>query len=428
MRRSAEIVVVGAGMFGSATAKYLSREGADVVVVGPFEPIEGQEVGPSDFGAFFDQARICRRLGWDNVWATLDSASLERFRDIEEQAGLQFFHEIGSLVLMPGEIANRTRSMLRQCRDGGVEIARLSRDSLRAKFPAIGLPDLKGGVDGLYERVGAGYIDPRNLVSAQLTLTAAAGGRHLPTTVVGLSRGDKGWVVQLRESGGICEIEATKVLLATGAFMNHNGLLPTRLHLAMKAFTEPNLLFKVGEDQLRALMDLPPIVVVDSNDVGDGNMSCYLLPPIRYPDGQWYVRIGPGMQPFVEQLVSAEDMVSWYRRQRISDRQRVFLSGTQAALLPTLDPLATRDASCIIEKTPTGYPFIGWLEDGLGVVTGGNGHGARGSDEIGRLAALMALGKPWDSTLARDMFAPMKSCEDSWSRGFEKLKPPFGLC
>ncbi|WP_241837959.1 NAD(P)-binding protein [Streptomyces sp. CB03234] len=33
--RHAEVVVVGAGMFGSAAAKYLSRAGADVVVIGP---------------------------------------------------------------------------------------------------------------------------------------------------------------------------------------------------------------------------------------------------------------------------------------------------------------------------------------------------------------------------------------------------------
>ncbi|MET7987531.1 FAD-dependent oxidoreductase [Streptomyces sp. NPDC005281] len=35
MIEEADVVVVGAGMFGSAAAKYASRAGADVLVIGP---------------------------------------------------------------------------------------------------------------------------------------------------------------------------------------------------------------------------------------------------------------------------------------------------------------------------------------------------------------------------------------------------------
>ncbi|MFK4546502.1 glycine/D-amino acid oxidase-like deaminating enzyme [Streptomyces tendae] len=40
-----DVVVVGAGTFGSAAGKYLSRAGARVLVVGPAEPADGETAG-----------------------------------------------------------------------------------------------------------------------------------------------------------------------------------------------------------------------------------------------------------------------------------------------------------------------------------------------------------------------------------------------
>jgi glycine/D-amino acid oxidase-like deaminating enzyme len=116
-------------------------------------------------------------------------------------------------------------------------------------------------------------------------------------------------------------IHAERVLVAAGAFSNHNNVLPAGCQLAMRAFTEPNLLFEVDDYQLERMRALPTVVTVDPADSGDANLSLYLLPPIRYPDGRWYLRIGPGMQPFVEELRTVEAMIGWYAHQRITTRQ-----------------------------------------------------------------------------------------------------------
>jgi glycine/D-amino acid oxidase-like deaminating enzyme len=79
MSEISEVVVVGAGMFGSAAAKHLSNAGAQVLVIGPAEPAGGVPASQHEFGAYFDEARITRRLGWDEVWGTTDARSLERF-------------------------------------------------------------------------------------------------------------------------------------------------------------------------------------------------------------------------------------------------------------------------------------------------------------------------------------------------------------
>jgi sarcosine oxidase len=430
-----EVAVIGAGMFGSAAARHLSRAGTHVVVVGPAEPTTGTGVSQHAFGAHFDEARITRRLGWDEVWGTTDARSQERFADIEAESGITFFHERGSLVLMARSIGHRTDAILHQCANVGIAVERMSEDALRDEFPDLGLPPMSGGVEGLLERRQAGYLNPRRLVRAQLALTVAAGGRLLRAAVTGVHKDPASglWCLRLQgDDGGSGDIRAERILVATGAFTNQNKVLPEGHRLALHAFSEPNLLFEIGDDQLGRLQHLPPVVTVDPEDSGDANMSLYLLPPIRYPDGKWYMRIGPGMQPIVQELRTVDEMLSWYSRQEITAHQEAFLTMTMHLLVPELKPVSVRAACCIIEKTHSRYPYLGHLDDdeSLTVAVGGNGHGARGSDEIGRLAATVVLGQPWDCPIPQSVFAPVAAGDDT-DRDQERpsfLKPPFGLC
>lgn len=426
-----EIVVIGAGMFGSAAAKYLSRAGADVLVVGPAEPEPGGPVDQHSFGAHFDEARITRRLGWDPVWQTTDARSLDRFRGIEAESGVSFFHECGSLILMAKSIQRRTNDMLRQCEDDAISVERLPDDELRHELPGLGLPPLPGGVEGLLERKQAGYLNPRQLVKAQLSLTEAAGGRVLRAAVVGVRRERDRWRLLLDEAGHRFELGAERILVATGALTNQNNVLPPGRELALHVFTEPNLLFRVRDEQLPWFQDLPPVVTIDPDDSGNDNMSLYLLPPIRYPDGFSYVRIGPGMQPIVAELTSTAEMVDWYARQEITREQSDFLTAMVRLLLPDLRPSAVVSACCLIDKTPTRYPYIGHVDEDetLTVAVGGNGHGARGSDEIGRLASRVVLGQPWDWPIPQETFQPLTAeAETCGHKGTDFHKPPFGLC
>src|SRR2546430_2267212 len=124
-------------MFGSAAAKYLSRAGADVVVIGPAEPDGETAVSLCEIGAYFDEARISRRLGWDRVWGVLDTSSLQRFRSIEVESGICFFRECGSLVLMPVSLAKHTDMMLQRCGADAIDVERVSGEALRREFPEL---------------------------------------------------------------------------------------------------------------------------------------------------------------------------------------------------------------------------------------------------------------------------------------------------
>ncbi len=418
-------------MFGSAAAKYLARARSKVLLIGPAEPGGDETVSQYAFGAHFDEARITRRLGWDAVWSTTDARSMERFRDIEAESGMEFFHECGSLIVVARSIAHRTEAMLDQCRRDDIFVERMSEDAMRRCFPELGILPMVGGTEGLFESKQAGYINPRKLVAAQIALAAASGAEVRRDAVTGIEKDAATGLWRIHTNLG-SSISTERVLVAAGVFTNHNNVLPGGIQLAMHAFTEPNLLFEVDDDQLDRLRALPTVVTVDPADTGDANLSLYLLPPIRYPDGRWYLRIGPGMQPFVEELFTAEAMTEWYADQQITTRQAKSLTSMMELMAPDLKPVSVRAAGCIIEKTPSRYPYIGYLDDDstISVAIGGNGHGARGSDEIGRLAAVTALGERWDCPIDRAVFAPIHAEHAVGSTGGRPdfLKPPFGLC
>jgi sarcosine oxidase len=429
-----EVVVIGAGMFGSAAAKHLAQAGAEVLVIGPAEPEVSTEVTRYSFGAHFDEARITRRLGWDPVWGALDSRSLTRFRDMEDESGIGFFHECGSLVVMARSIHQRTDSILAQCDHEGISVERMSEATLAKEFPALGIPSIAGGVEGLLERRQAGYLNPRRLVEVQLSLSRKAGGQVRRAAVTSITKDltAKEWRLRVEVEDTWEEIWAKRVLIATGAFTNENNVLPAGYRLAMHAFTEPNLLFEISNEQLPLFRDLPAVVTVDPGDTGDSNASLYLIPPIRYPNGRWYLRIGPGMQPIVQELQTVEQMTRWCTGNRLMAGQEAFLSNMMRVLIPNLRPADIQRACCIIEKTPSRYPYIGHISDdkSLTVAVGGNGHGARGSDEIGRLAAMLVLENPWDCPIPEETFKPKHSSASSrlGSQRPDFLKPPFGLC
>lgn len=434
MSKIYDVAVIGAGMFGSAAAKYLSKDGARVAIIGPAEP---QDKPSRDiqrvFGAYYDQARITRRLGWDDVWGATDSRSLNRFRQIENESGISFFFEQGSLVLMAKSITHRTEAILAQCAKQNIPIEHMSEHELSNKFSYINLPSLAQGTEGLYEKHMAGYLNPRNLVQAQLEIAKKNHALLYRSTIINVKKekSDNLWHLQLAKDNDTEEICAKSVLVTTGAFTNYNNILPFGCKLDLSVFTEPNLMFEVSKEDIQQLHDMPTTVIVDPNDTGNENKSSYLLPPIEYPDGKSYIRIGPGMQPIVEQLFSLEDMRKWYTKQEITQKQYNFLFELLTTLLPNIRPVSIRQASCLIEKTPSHYPYIGQINDDSSyhVAVGGNGHGARGSDEIGKIAADLVLGNAWDFPTTKNAFAPLIISEEEHQNAQrQEFKPPFGLC
>ncbi len=65
-------------------------------------------------------------------------------------------------------------------------------------------------------------------------------------------------------------------------------------------------------------------------------------------------------------------------------------------MIPSLVNAPRHASNCVYTMTASGYPYIGMVSERVGVAVGGNGKGAKSSDEIGRLGAAVLQGEAVD--------------------------------
>jgi sarcosine oxidase len=381
-----EIAVVGLGLFGSACLRYLARQGADVVGIGPPEPASWDE-RDTVFASHYDSGRITRRIDRSELWAELAVRSIDAYGPLEQETGIAFHHPVGTLWAdvdraRVDEIADVARRLDVACEVGETE----------PEAPAYGF-SLPPGLAYVYESAPAGYIDPRKLLEAQLTAAVNAGAVVVEEAAV--ARACDGAAHELRTADG-GRIVAERVVIATGAYANAYGLVPEPLPMRIKA--EVTILVPITAAQAEALAGLPTLIYGLSSSA---LFDFYLVPPARYPDGNLYLKAGAESDDD-QVLTTREEMNDWMRS---GDSQRYHADFCMllGELLPTLPLDGSLTKRCLISYTAHGRPYIEELEDGLLVLLGGNGRGAKSSDAIGAAAARLTL-DDWDDTLSREQF------------------------
>ena len=96
-----EFAVIGGGLIGSSAARHLSE-------LSPSGPV--CLIGPADneatHGAWFDEGRLTRGVDNNPYWTALYLPSIERYREIEALAGIEFYAECGHLQVVTGAFIN----------------------------------------------------------------------------------------------------------------------------------------------------------------------------------------------------------------------------------------------------------------------------------------------------------------------------------
>lgn len=383
-----KFIVIGRGMMGAAAAKYLARQTDGIAVIGPDEP-EDRKAHEGVFASHYDEGRITRTIDPYRDWALLANRSIARYGEIAKESGIDFYTEAGCVGVAPSDsdYLNDTR---RAAISLGVEIASLDAAGLKAQFPYFAFP---AGSAGIFEAKGAGHISPRKLVRAQSLLAEKAGAAVI-----------RDHVISIREEGGAAVVttaggefyRAEKVLLAAGGFSISQNLLPQSVDMTVYGRTVA--LFEVAEEDAHRFAGMPSLIL-DAPGI-----DIYLLPPIRYPDGRLYLKIGGDPDNLV--LNNDRDMRAWFRTDG-REIAREHFEGIVARIVPELEARSISSASCVVSYTKSRYPMIGYTASPhIAVLTGCSGTSAKSSDEIGRLGAeLLLAGRIKDQGYATD-FTP----------------------
>ncbi len=366
-------IVVGRGMMGAAAARYLALQGEGVAVIGPDEPTDWSN-HHGVFASHYDEARITRTIDSDPIWARLANRSIARYGEIAAESGIDFYSEVGCLIVGPkrggqdpyvGQVEAAARQL-------GVAVEILSDAALKSRFRYF---DFGSDCEGVYEEKNAGYVNPRRLVEAQSLLAEKAGARVIRRTAVSV-REEGGLAIVTTDDGAVYTAE--RVLVAAGGFSINENLVPRPLDL--KVYGRTVAFFEIPDEDLAAYSGMPSLI----HQPDDPTDHIYLLPPVRYPDGKTYLKIGG--DPDDLQLETEPEIRAWFRRGgRLTTRDH--LRRIISDLVPTLADAPLSMAACVTSFTPENYPAIGFASDHIAVLTGGCGAAAKSSDEIGRLGA-----------------------------------------
>ena len=198
MSRDADIVVVGGGIVGAATARALAGSSGAVVLLEQFE------LGHA-YGSSHGTSRIFRLNYPDERLVRMAQAASTAWRELEAECGERLIERTGSLDI--GPVAIETARAFSAC---GVPFETLSAEEVRARWPLF----LEAHETAVYQREGGVTLADR--AHAALVSAAADGGVEIrersPVRAIALEpRG-----VRLTLDSG--ELSARAVVVAAGAW------------------------------------------------------------------------------------------------------------------------------------------------------------------------------------------------------------------
>ena len=161
MTANADLIIVGAGLAGSAAAWAASARGLDVVVLEAFGP--GHRNGSSH-----GSARIFRRAYPDELHVRLTGTAGELWRKLEDQAGEKLLTMTGGLDFGATRNPRLLHEVLTSC---GVPAELLEPEAAAERWPYFDF----AGVGPVMFHADAGVLDPHNAMAAMLRLAAANG-------------------------------------------------------------------------------------------------------------------------------------------------------------------------------------------------------------------------------------------------------------
>ncbi|MCQ3814727.1 MAG: FAD-binding oxidoreductase, partial [Acidimicrobiia bacterium] len=359
--KTADIVVVGAGIMGASIAYQLAKQSsAQILVLDERPPVGGIS------GRTFGQIRQHYSNELLVAMAQRGFAVIKNW-DTEVGFGNPGYVQLGYLLLVTDnqlEALHRNINIGKAC---GVDTRFVTAPEIAALEPLLVTDGLAGGA---YEPEG-GYIDVTKMVLSWLIAAQAHGAEVVSGVRVDELCVSDGRVTSVVTNSG--EVAAPLVIVATGAWacdlLDPIGVpVPVqrrRLELATLQ-TQP------GQPQMHSC-------------ITDGNSNIVLRPDF----GRRFVAAAyPKQMPLVaDPLALGNETAQQAHLQRIDT--------ALAERMPALrGATPVNQISGAYDVTPDYHPLIGWSSevDGLCLALGFSGHGLKLSPAIGEMVAAIALG------------------------------------
>lgn len=337
-----DVVVVGAGISGAATAYYLKKAGVKNVAL-----FERDAAGSGGTGK---SAAIVRQHYSTTLMARVALESVNIFRDLSAELGADVgYAPVGYVFLPPSDSIEIPRHVVEIQRKLGVETEWLSSEELAKRFDWLNMEGLAGGV---YESRG-GYADPLRSVDAYVAAFQRSGGHYHGREACRALVRENGKVAGIRIDAGI--VSAGLVVNAAGPwapFLANNAAIP----LQMRAVREQDTIWEGKPGR-----PLPAMSV-------SAGVDAFYMRPMgdrRYVIGRGFPKDYEDVDPYNFKVTVDDDFVT-----DISERFERRIPGMAGARL-------IHSYAALYDVSADWYPYVGPRADVTGYCdfNGGSGHG-----------------------------------------------------
>jgi monomeric sarcosine oxidase len=361
MTTRADLIIVGAGLAGSAAAWAASARGLDVVVLEAFAP--GHRRGSSH-----GSARIFRRAYPDPLYVRLTGAAEELWRQLADQAGEPLLTLTGGIDFGADRDPAGLQSVLAGC---GVPAELLTPAAAAERWPQVDF----GRLGPVMYHADAGVLDPDRAMAAMLRLAAARGASvrfGAPVTRLAAVRSGDGAVVHT-DSGAFT---APAVAVAAGAWTTPllDGVVP----LPPLTVTQQ----QIGHFAPVAAAPAGPWPIFVCQDGAD---NFYGLPGGRDGGVPGAIKVGEH-SPLRVTTAAERDFTA-------DPAARARLAGFVGRRFPGLDSAPVNEVTCLYTWTAN-EDFVLDRYGPFVVASPCSGHGAKFAPLLGEVIADLAAGKP----------------------------------